>query len=794
MPFPCLSSGCKIAPSHSEVKVDVWNFAPRLRPMRRKSKLALLLCVSLLVGVFAAGCSRDPNVRKQKFLEQGNRDFYNGKYPEAAISYGRALQIDPHFVEARYKLAQCYEREGSWAQAFQELNRTVDLQPENWPAQLDIARLLLSGRKPQDAKDRALLILRSNPKHAEAQLLLSEADLALGNLKDALQEAREATEMAPEHSASFINLALIQARTGAISEAETSLKKAESLDPTSITPLLALGNLYQQQKRWTDAEKQFQAAIALAPKNPMPRAALASLYLSQGQEPLAEKTLMDAKQQLGDNSAAYRLLGDYYLSRGENAKALTEFGALSAQYKNDLSVQKTYVQLLIMNRRIDEAGKFTDELLKKTPQDAEVLILKGQIQLQQKNFDESIQTLQLARKNAPDNAYCHYQLGLAYKGKGDTQQAQSEWREAVRLRPALVEAWLALGASATQQGDWRILEEVSNQVKKYSPNRIEAYLDHATARINQGDALGAEADLIRVQQLAPQSALPYAKLGELRLAQRRIPDAEKLFHQALSHDPGSMEALRGMVQVSLLQNKPADAMNLVRQQIAQNPNNPGLYVLQTELFLRAKDSDQALASITRAVELDKNNASTLALLAQIQSVKGLSDRAVTNYQRAIELAPNDPRLHFTLGSLYESMGNWQQAQISYQKALSIQPENALAANNLAYLMLEHGGSPNGALTLAQTARRGLPNLPNSADTLGWAYYNNGAYSVAAPLFEDAVKKVPDNQAYRYHLGLTYKKLNDPSRAKSELEKVIALNPKSPIAEEARRALTDLTGG
>ena len=244
----------------------------------------------------------------------------------------------------------------------------------------------------------------------------------------------------------------------------------------------------------------------------------------------------------------------------------------------------------------------------------------------------------------------------------------------------------------------------------------------------------------------------------------------------------------------ILQNKPAEAMKLVNEQTAKNPNNPALYILQTELFLGARDTDQALASVTRAVELDKNSTGAIVLLAQIQAAKGQTDQAVANYQRAIELSPNDARLHYALGSLYESMGNWQQAQASYQKALSIQPENPLAANNLAYLLLEHGGSPNVALTLAQTARKGLPNLPNSADTLGWAYYSNGAYSVAAPLFEDAVKKVPGNQTYRYHLGLTYQKLNDPSRAKVELQKVIDLNPKSPVADQARHTLSELAGG
>ncbi len=126
--------------------------------------------------------------------------------------------------------------------------------------------------------------------------------------------------------------------------------------------------------------------------------------------------------------------------------------------------------------------------------------------------------------------------------------------------------------------------------------------------------------------------------------------------------------------------------------------------------------------------------------------------------------------------------------------MTIDSENPLASNNLAYLLLEHGGSPTVALTLAQTARKGLPKLPNAEDTLGWAYYNNGGYSVAAPLLEDAVKATPSNQTYRYHLGLTYQKLNDPAKAKAEFEKAINLDPKSPLADRARSALSQLSGG
>ena len=57
-----------------------------------------------------------------------------------------------------------------------------------------------------------------------------------------------------------------------------------------------------------------------------------------------------------------------------------------------------------------------------------------------------------------------------------------------------------------------------------------------------------------------------------------------------------------------------------------------------------------------------------------------------------------------------------------------------------------------------------------------------------------MKATPNNQTYRYHLGLTYQKLNDPVKAKAELEKVISLNPASPVADQARQALSQLSGG
>jgi cellulose synthase operon protein C len=751
--------------------------------------LALLLAASILLP----SCSRDPAARRQKAMELGDREFNQGKYPEASIYYGQALQIDKYYSEGHYKLAQCHIKLGTWASAFRELSRAVELQPANWPAQVQLAELSLRGGKPQDAKDRALLVLHSNPQNSDAQIVLSSADAALGDSQAALQEGIEATRMSPSRMEAFTHLGLLYVRSGDVGKAEENLKKAKALDLSGIAATMTLGEFYEQNRRWTDATNEFQAAITREPTNPVPRAALATVYMNQGQDALAEKTLADTKALLKDDPAAYRMLGDYYLGRGNNEKAIAEFSELARQHPKDPQVRKTYIQLLLLNNRVDEAASLSEDLLKKAPQDIEALVLKGEIELRRGNVDGSIQTLQNVLRAAPENAFAHYQMGLALQQKGKTQEAQTELREAVRYSPSLYEAWRALGENAVQRADWEGLHNIAVELKKTAPRSPEGYLFDATARMNQNDDASAEGDLSRLITIAPDRALGYVKLGQLRVIQKKLDEAEKLFRQGMSHEPDSFEALEGLMDVAFQKNKPVDGLHMVQTAIDKYPNNSKLYLLQAQALVKNKQQHEAEQALERATQLDSQNVNAIVLLAELQAERGARDQAIASYQRAIGLSPNALSVQVALGGLYESSGNWQTAQALYQKVLAAQPDNPVAANNLAYILLEHGGNANVALSLAQVARRGLPTSPNTADTLGWAYYQNGAYSVAQPLLEEAVKKTSDNTAYRYHLGVTYQKLKDNERARAEFEKVIASKPDAPVAEEARRALRQLPG-
>jgi tetratricopeptide (TPR) repeat protein len=576
-------------------------------------------------------------------------------------------------------------------------------------------------------------------------------------------------------------------------EAEANLLKARKLSPDSLVAAMALGNLYAAEKQWENAVNAFRTAITIAPKNPSPRASLAGVYMAQNKGDMAEQVLKEAKAELSTDPVGYRMLGDYYLNQGDSAKAQAEFASLAKEHPSDFNVKKSYAQLLIFSKQWDEASQMTDEILKRAPQDDAALTLRGQILLQTGKTNDALQTLQQAVKNNPANAFGRYQLGMAHLAKGNTNQAEGEWRAATQIRPDMTDAWIALGKVASDRRDWSALEQIGAQIKKVSPASPGGYLFHATARMNQNDGAGAEADLKQLIQVAPENPMGYAKLGQLRAFEKRWNEAEALYREALNRSSSFFDAIQGIAEIDFQRGKPADAMQFVQEKINADTNDAALYLLQGQVLVRAKQPADAKASFLKCVELDKQNLSGFIMLAQVEQSLGDAPGAIGHYKQAIAIAPGNAGLYTTLGTLYEGQGNWQEAQGLYQRALALQPEEPLAANNLAYIMLEHGGNVTVALTLAQTARRGFPNLPNSADTLGWAYYQNAAYSLAEPLLEDAVKGAPANAGYRYHLGMTYQKLNDAKKARIELEKSIRMAPQAPSAEKASRALSELSG-
>jgi tetratricopeptide (TPR) repeat protein len=454
------------------------------------------------------------------------------------------------------------------------------------------------------------------------------------------------------------------------------------------------------------------------------------------------------------------------------------------------------VQLLILKNRADEANKLNEEILKAHPKDEEALTYRGEIQLAQGKSADAVRTLQAVVNSDPDMAVAHYQFGLALSQTGDLDHAATEWREATRVRPDMIEAHRMLALYSAQKGDLRTLQETASKVIGLQPAAVDGYALRAAALIGQKQFSGAEQDARKAIEVAPQAAAGYLQMGNLAAAQQKFSQAESWYHQALSRDKDSLDALRGLTTIYFSQKQPDKALGAVNQQLAQSPNNSSFYTLLGLVQANKEDSASAIAAYRRALELDKNNSDASLNLARLQAKSGALDDALATCNSGIQNNPKEFGFYMMMGSVYEKKNDLSKAQSSYEKALQVKPDDPLASNNLAYILLETNSNPDLALRLAQTARRGRPELSNIADTLGWAFYQKGIYPSAISMFQEAIKlgaksKEPENATYHYHLGLAYARAAQPTLAKQHLERALKINPNYSGAEEVKKELAQL---
>ena len=775
---------------HSTPTVSQRTHSPFSSHLRRHKFLAFTAIFVALA--FLSGCHRDPEVAKQKYLESGKRYSAQQKWREATIQFGNALKIDRNFPEAHFELAQTFMHMGQFRQAYVEYQKTVDLDPTNFPARIALANLLLAGGRIDDAQSQANVVMAARPNSPDLHALLSAIAFKRGQKDLAIAEMRRAIELEPNRATFHDNLAfLLSANSNTASPVEEELKKAVSLDPKSASPKILLMAFYARTNRLPEAEQVGWSAAEADPKNLAVRQDLAKVILDEGDQTRAEQVLRQASHDFADNPRGVRLLADYYASTGQFDKAKTEFAAIAAQHPKDDSLQKSYARALIQAGDLTTARSFITAMMKKHGKDPQVIALNGIVLIDQGKASDAVGALELAVKDSPKDPFLQYWLGKAALANGDQNLAETSFLEVQKINPSMLGAEEALAGIASELGDMTLLADVSDKTIAAAPRYAPAYVWRSLADLKHDDSAKAEADLKTAIDVAPQSAIGYLALGKLRFYQKRFPEGVKLLEQALQYDPDSVDALRVLVSYDLNQKQPEKALARVNEQIGKRPQNSGFYVVLAELEMQNKNLDQAAATAQKAMQLNSRDIEAAGIYTQIAVMRGQTAGAIATWQQWVNAHQNDASAWARLGALEEAGGNKGQAEAGYKKALEIDPHQPLAANNLAYLMLLNGENADVALSLAQTARQSMPNSPSTADTLAWAYYYKGTYGFARDLLEDAVKAQPGDATMQYHLGMVYSKLKDKTNAAMHLKKAISLDPKSPTAKDAQTALGTL---
>ncbi|OGK80638.1 MAG: hypothetical protein A2X52_05885 [Candidatus Rokubacteria bacterium GWC2_70_16] len=312
-----------------------------------------------------------------------------------------------------------------------------------------------------------------------------------------------------------------------------------------------------------------------------------------------------------------------------------------------------------------------------------------------------------------------------------------------------------------------------------------------TAYLGKREPAKATEAYRRLVALAPRDPRGAYLVGLGLLAQGKRAEARKELEAALALAPGFVEPLAQLVSLSFAESQPETALARAQKQIARVPDSGVHQYLLGRVHLARRDPRAAEGGLLKAVEMEPRLVGPYVQLGNLYAVSGQYDQALGRLEDALKINPRDLAALMLSGVIHQRKGNVVRAQQSYERALAVNPRFAPAANNLAWVLSEHGGDKEPALQLAQMAKEVAPDDPEASDTLGWMLFKRGVHHRALALIKESASKLPDNPQVQYHLGMALAQVGDRDNARRALRQAVQAPAAFPGQDEARRALAQL---
>ena len=175
------------------------------------------------------------------------------QYEQAAQLFSQAIQADPQDFAGHFHLALTDSLLGKDTEAIAEYQKTLELKPGLYQAELNLGILLVRAKRAGEAVSLLDAAVREKPKEFRSQWHLAEALLASGDAAQAEAHYQAATELDPHSAAAELGLARAQAKQSRLADAGGHFRKAAELDTTFHAALLELAGLYDQNHQPEEA-------------------------------------------------------------------------------------------------------------------------------------------------------------------------------------------------------------------------------------------------------------------------------------------------------------------------------------------------------------------------------------------------------------------------------------------------------------------------------------------------------------------------------------------------------------
>ncbi|MBM3787013.1 MAG: tetratricopeptide repeat protein, partial [Acidobacteria bacterium] len=690
-----------------------------------------------LVVVFClllAACG--PEAKKKRAMEGGDKYFEKGQYKQARLMYLNAVKADARFGDAYYKLALTNLRLGSYAEAIGNLQRAVDLLPDNMDAHSKLADIYLSVYASNPAKHKNLLkdirelaakMEKRGKGTFEEVRMRGYLLLAEEKAEEALAAFNEAEKKKPGDTSVQVSIVRTLLVLNRVDEAMSFANAMIERNKEGASGYELLYGVYVARKDIPGAEKVLERRLANNPKDASNYIRLAAHAAGMKNPEKADQIMAQLAGKRDQFSNALQLVGDfYYRTRNLDRAAQAYQEGMKVDAANSRSYEKRLIEVRVAQNRSQEALEMTEKILKEDPKDPEAIAMRASLWLYAGKPDQiniAVAELQSVVSKMPENFVLRYNLGRALMSKGDLDGARVQFADALRYRADYVPARVALAQVLLARGEYNAALTTAGEILTLDPANQFARLIQSQAYLAQGKFNESRGVLETALKIYPDSPDAIYQLGYVYYREKRYKESEAEFQKLFTRTPPDLRGLMGLSEVYEATGQAERALTLLQSQIDKFPKTSAVKLAWANIAVRAQKYDEGIAMFKSLIAADPRNFDLHMRVAEGLRLKKAIPEAVEYWKKASELMPTHigPML-FRAMALDESDRRSEAAPL-YEQVLKQDPDNVIALNNYSFYLADQGNNLDLALTYAQKAKSKKPDDAMISDTLGYIYLN-----------------------------------------------------------------------
>lgn len=694
------------------------------------------------------------------------------RYEEALKYADLAIQFAPQLLQAYQVKANIEVAAGQTDRAIATIETAARLDPKNQQLRWHLANLLVESKKLAEAESLAAELEKEDFSPGLLQYLRGRIAIERGEWRLARQLLRRARAglAAEPDQVKYVDfwLGVVEGQLGNRDEQLLAFRRAIAADPFWVPARLGAANALAALGQTEAAIQESRQAFELGQQRAEAGLQLLSLLI-----------LRNLVMPQTDVSWA-------------EAERLAD--ALERTITDDWRPVLLRAEILVAQRKVDEARQLLRQAREKWPTEVEVWIAEAALERRQQQFDQVRAVLEEARRVLGDNA----RLRLA-QAHYLVEQLGEAAAEQVRELGTNLPDWspeekgqllVGLGAFLLQINDFEAARVYCQQAAELLPHNLRARVLLFDLALRAGDPAALGPIVAEIEQIEGRGALwHYGRAVELVLrsvvsGENRWFEARNLLVQAGALRPAWSRVPLLLAEIAERQNDPDQALGYYQRAFDLGEDNPRVIRRLLQLLYERQRYGEADRVLRRLEELRAPFTGDLVRLASEISLR------LQEFDRALELArqsaavSNDYRDRVWLGQVLTILavraraeGRAAQAEQmladaerEYREALSLNPQAVEAWVAIIRFYGATGQTEKAEAALAEaqaTLGKGLGPL-----ALAHCYTLLGRYDDAEKVYEEALAAEPTNPAVIRAAGEFYLLVGKNDLAAQQLEKLV----------------------